>query len=755
MLPKILVIGSFPPRECGIANYSSDLIHALKQQFNQSFTIGICALEDIEEDYIYKDDVMFTLKTDIHFAYHNLAIAISENPEIGLVLIQHEFGFFKKEEKSFLNFLEEIKKPIITVFHTVLPQANDELKQQVRSISNHSAQLVVMTNNSSKILQKDYQISSNKITVIPHGTHLLSHSQKDFLKEKYKFQGKIILSTFGLISPGKSIETTINALPKIINKHPNVLFLILGKTHPGILKSEGNQYYNSLEARVKELKIDDHVCFINSYQELPVLLEYLQLTDIYLFTSKDPNQAVSGTFSYAMSCGCPIVSTPIPHVLEVFDPSSGLIIDFENHDQLAEAVIKLIENEDLRKTISLNGLQKMAATAWENSAIAHAKLFEEYCINPSKLIYTIPPTNLSHIKKMTTEFGMLQFSKLNTPDLDSGYTLDDNARALIAMCQYFELEKDLSVVPLIEKYLKFIEFCLQKEPYFLNYIDEKKEFTEQNNSCNLADANGRAIWALGYLISISDILDEKITARAESILSDALYNLHKIHSTRAMAFVIKGLYYYEIKRDSEIAKSIIEEFGNRLTQMFLHEKDNDWNWYESYLTYANSVIPEAMLCAFLSTGKSQFKEVAFLSFEFLLARTYRTNRLNVISNKNWLHKSEMIVQTIPGGEQPIDVAYMILAMCNFYNYNKDEKFQKMIVDSFDWFLGNNHLNQIIYNPATGGCYDGLEEFNINLNQGAESTLSYLMAKLALEKLNLSRQNNKVPGTMTQLSKIDV
>jgi hypothetical protein len=286
----------------------------------------------------------------------------------------------------------------------------------------------------------------------------------------------------------------------------------------------------------------------------------------------------------------------------------------------------------------------------------------------------------------------------------------------------------------------------------LNYIDEKKEFTEQNNSSNLADANGRAIWALGYLISVSDILDPKITARAESILSDALYNLHKIHSTRAMAFIIKGLYYFELKRSSEITKSIIEEFGNRLTQMFLHEKENDWNWYESYLTYANSVIPEAMLCAFLTTGKGQFKEVANLSFEFLLARTYKTNRLNVISNKNWLHKSEMIVQTIPGGEQPIDVAYMILAMCQFYNYSEDGKYYKMIIDSFDWFLGNNHLNQIIYNPATGGCYDGLEEFNINLNQGAESTLSYLMAKLAVEKIILSKVGLKEAPLTAALSK---
>jgi hypothetical protein len=320
------------------------------------------------------------------------------------------------------------------------------------------------------------------------------------------------------------------------------------------------------------------------------------------------------------------------------------------------------------------------------------------------------------------------------------------------MCQYYEIEREASTIPLIEKYLEFIEFCLQKQPYFLNYIDEKKEFTEQNNSSNLADANGRAIWALGYLIYVSDILDPKITARAESILSDALYNLHKIHSTRAMAFIIKGLYYYELKRSSEITKSIIEEFGNRLTQMFLHEKENDWNWYESYLTYANSVIPEAMLCAFLTTGKGQFKEVANLSFEFLLARTYKTNRLNVISNKNWLHKSEMIVQTIPGGEQPIDVAYMILAMCQFYNYSEGEKYYKMIIDSFDWFLGNNHLNQIIYNPATGGCYDGLEEFNINLNQGAESTLSYLMAKLAVEKINLSKVGFKEALLTASLSK---
>ena len=517
ILPEILIITSYPPRECGIATYSQDLIIALNNKFTKSFDIKICALELEYENNKYAKEVNYILETNNQNSYLSLAENINENSNISMVLIQHEFGLFRANENDFIQLLKSVNKPIIIVFHTVLPNPNEALQTMMREINNVTNSFIVMTNASLKLLVDDYQISQDKISVIAHGTHLVAHSNKDVLKEKYNVAGRKIISTFGLLSSGKCIETSINALRTIAKKHPEVLFLVIGKTHPNVVKNEGEKYRENLEARIDALQLNKYVKFINQYLPLHELLEYLQLTDIYLFTSKDRNQAVSGTFSYAISCGCPIISTPIPHAVEVLNGGTGIIIDFENAQQLAQQVNNLLDDEQLRKEISSNGIHKLAPTAWENSAIAHALLFEKISNENIELHYKVPEINLNHFENLTTKFGMIQFSIINQPDINSGYTLDDNARALVAICQHFELKKEEKDLEYIYKYFNFIKYCLQPEGYFLNYVDENKKFTKQNSE-NLADSNGRAIWALGYLVSISDLLPPQLAQNAKNTL---------------------------------------------------------------------------------------------------------------------------------------------------------------------------------------------------------------------------------------------
>jgi glycosyltransferase involved in cell wall biosynthesis len=728
-LPEILFITSYPPRECGIATYSQDLMKALDNKFGNSFSLKVCALESGTMNYEYPDEVKYILDTTDSGAYVELSHNINADANIRFVVLQHEFGFFANDaESAFSQMLYELTKPVIVVFHTVLPRPDEALKIKVRYIAEVCKSIVVMTKNSKQILMDDYGVAQDKIVVIPHGTHLVPHLEKEFLKIKYNLTGRTILSTFGLLSSGKNIETTLDALPEIVNLNPDTLFLVIGKTHPGVVKSEGEQYRELLQAKVEELKLQQHVKFINRYLPLPEILEYLQLTDIYLFTSKDPNQAVSGTFSYAISCGCPVISTPIPHAREVLNNDAGIIIDFESPKQLSEAVIKLLGDEPLRKNISSNGLHRIAPTAWENSAIAHAKLFRETEKFP--LHYSLPEISLEHVKKMTTDFGMIQFSKLNQPDIDSGYTLDDNARALIALCMHFELTGDKEDIRYIRIYLKFIKHCLKEEGYFQNYVDVDKKFTEQNEATNLADSNGRAIWALGYLISKSELLPAELIATAEETMQKVLSRTEMMYSTRAMAFAIKGLYYSNLEKKSVDNSGLIKRLANRLVQMYRHESEHNWEWFESYLTYANSILPEALLCAWLETGESIYKETAKASFDFLLSLTFNETGIKVISNKSWMHKGQ---EAEHHGEQPIDVAYTVLALSRFYNVFNDPVYLEKMQIAFNWFLGNNHLHRIIYNPCTGGCYDGLEENHVNLNQGAESTLSYLMARLTIDK----------------------
>jgi glycosyltransferase involved in cell wall biosynthesis len=703
----------------------------------------------------YPEEVESVLNVAQPRQYRDLVADINGNKRLKLVLIQHEFGLFEANgETDFLQFIYSLTKPIALVFHTVLPKPDSILRAKVRNIAAACASIVVMTNNSADVLMRDYDLPTDKISVIEHGTHLVPHLNKAFLKEKYGLTGKKVLSTFGLLSSGKSLETTLNALPAIIEKNPDVVFLIIGKTHSGVVRTEGEQYREMLQNTVKTLQLDRHVRFVNQYLRLEDLLEYLQLTDIYLFTSKDPNQAVSGTFSYAMSCGCPIISTPIPHALEVLTKDTGIVFDFENTPQLAAAVNLLLGDETLRKTLSLNALHRIAPTAWENSAIAHAFLIKKILTEtegdtaaststPSvfnapknmELTYKMPPVNLAHVKKMTTDFAMIQFCQINQPDIETGYTLDDNARAAIAVCMHYAATGDADDLPLLHKYVHFMHFCQQPEGHFLNYVDKEFTFTQQNYETNLSDSNGRVLWALGYLMSHKKRLPKDLIETIDAVFQRALGSVETMHSTRAMAFVIKGLYYYSLDNKAFMYQSLVSLLADRLVQMYRHESSDDWQWYESYLTYGNSLLPEALLCAYLTTETPVYKEIAKKTFDFLLSLTFNADQIKVISNQGWLQKGETANEY---GEQPIDVAYTILALHMFHKVFKEPVYAQKMTTAFNWFLGNNHLQQIIYNPLTGGCYDGLEATCVNLNQGAESTVSYLMARLTMDKMARAR-----------------
>ncbi|MDP3642428.1 MAG: glycosyltransferase [Bacteroidota bacterium] len=733
---EILFVTSYPPRECGIATYSQDLIKGIKNKFGQSVSVKVCALESGETNYTYPDEVKFILKTSITAEYEKLTYQINNDPQIKIVLIQHEFGFFHAQEQAFQQFISELTKPVVIVFHTVLPHPNEQLKSKIKSLASVCQSIIVMTHISADILKNDYGLSPQKISVIAHGTHLVQHSNKKILKLKYDLEGRKVLTTFGLLSSGKGIETTIEALPAIVKQCPETVFLVLGKTHPEVVKSEGENYRQMLEQRVSDLGLQNQVRFINKYLELPELLEYLQLTDIYIFSTNDPNQAVSGTFAYAMSCACPIISTPIPHAKEVLTRDTGIIFDFRSSKQLAESVNRLLNDDQLRKNMSTNALQKIVSTAWENSAVAHASLFEKIAGNKMKLQYNLPEINLKHILDMTTDTGIIQFSKINQPDIDSGYTLDDNARALIALCMHYKLTEDKRSLFLIKKYLNFIKLCQQPEGDFQNYLNHDCKFTGKNKNVNLDDSNGRAIWALGYVISLIGLLPAEIISEADKIIGKAFLHLDSLHSTRAMAFSIKGIYFYHsaIKLPGNLV--LIKTLANRMVQMYRHESDKKWEWFESYLTYANSILPEAMLYAWLLTGEPIYKEIALTSFNFLLSHIFNENGIEVISNKNWLKKGQKPDRF---GEQPIDVAYTIMTLSKFYDVFDDEEYRLKMVKAFNWFLGSNRLHQIIYNPCTGGCYDGLEESNVNLNQGAESTVSFLMARLTMEQNRIANK----------------
>lgn len=725
---EILCITTYPPRQCGIATFSDDLIRSIHHKFGESYSVKVCAVESSSEQHTYNNTVKYKLNTSESEQYAKLAETINNDMEVSLVLIQHEFGLFKEYEAEFLEMLGLIQKPIVIVFHTVLSNPEATLRDYVKCIVESCQKAIVMTNTSALVLQQQYGIKSEYITVIPHGTHLVSHQDKKRLKAKYAVVGRRVLSTFGLISEGKSIETTLDALPAIIAVNPTVLFLIIGKTHPSVVKANGEAYRAMLEAKVEALNLSDHVRFVNEYLELPTLLEYLQLTDVYLFTSCDPNQAVSGTFVYALSCGCPIIATPIPHALELLSDCSGLIFDFRNSAQLAIATNRLLANETLRSKMRITGLQKIMATAWENSAIAHARLFHRLVNSDEPLCYSLPEINTAHIRRMSRHFGIIQFSKGNRPDLKTGYTLDDNSRALTALCEAFNLTGETTLKKYIRGYLDFIAYCQQPDGSFLNYVDSERRFTSQNDEVGLDDSNGRAICALGHFIAYGDKLSLSWTQDARKVFLCAIPRLSTIHSPRSIAFILKGLCDYSRKYPSDEISALIELLANRMVVYYQQHRSPSWHWFEASLTYDNSVLPESLLYVYRTIGGDQYREVAKESFDFLLNLIFTKDRINVVSNDGWLLKGE---EGNRYGEQPIDVASAVMVLTTFYDEFRDPSYLVRRIHAFNWFLGCNHLNQIIYNPATGGCYDGLEEHNVNLNQGSESSVCYLLARLKM------------------------
>ena len=728
-LSEILFVSSFPPRECGIATYTEDLISSLENQFSRSFKCTLCALESNSESFEYQREPKYVLNTERQSSFWKSSFLINRDKAIDLVVVQHEFGFFRGHEMDFYIWLEAIDKPITVVFHTVLPKPSNELLKEVNIISYLASSIIVMTQSAAEILVLDYGMDRSHIEIIAHGCHPIAPIDKQALKLKYHLKGKKVLATFGLLSSGKGVETALRGLPQIIKFHPEVKFLVLGKTHPSVVKNEGERYREFLMDLVKELELEEYVSFVNKYLPLGDLLEYLQICDVYLFTTLDPLQAVSGTFSYAVSAGCPVVSTRIPHALEVLNDSNGIFIDFDSHEQLGQAVIELLDDVYRLEEMSASSQQKMASVSWPNIAIKHAILFQKISSRTFTLHYSIPLINLDHLRRMTDDFGLFQFSIVAKPDPTSGYTLDDNARALIAVCQHFSNRPNASDLRLIEIYIHFIDTCFVADGVFLNYISKYRKFSGQNYNENIEDSTGRAIWALGVVCSLKGTLPSSIVNLAEELLDNAMGAAIEIYSTRSMAFIIKGLYY----ENNPNHEHFISLFANRLLKMYLHEKETGWNWFEGYLTYGNALLPEALLFSYIRTGVSGYLQCALESFDFLIGKIYSNGRLRIISNNGW-HQRGDEVATFFGGEQPIDVAYTILALESFYDFIDSDRYRELAFLAFEWFLGNNHLHQMVYNPVTGGCQDGVEAENINMNQGAESTVSYLLARLSIQRI---------------------
>jgi len=745
--PIVLYVGSYPPRECGIATFTQDLTNAIDKEFNPGLKSKILAINDNGTSiYNYPKKVTMQINETDMENYLERAQAINKLSQIKLINIQHEYGIFGGEWGNYLlPFMEIVKKPIITTLHTVLPHPDEKLKRITQTIAQKSEAVVVMTNNSSRLLQEIYGVKKAKVFVIPHGVHHVAFPSKAKAKKKLNLQGKIILSTFGMINRDKGIEYVIEALPKVIERFPRVLYLIIGATHPVVRKREGEIYRNRLKKQVMELKLEDYVKFYDKYLTLNELIEYLKATDIYLSPTLNPNQAVSGTLSYALSCACPVISTATQYAKDVINQERGILVRFRNAKDMEKAILEMLQDSKMRKEMKKNAYFFSRHMTWQNVALSYFKTFNNFAKIVPREKGKLPVINLEHIKTLTDNFGIIQFAQHTKPDLSSGYCLDDNARVLIACLALYQLNQLKTTLDLITKYFKFIKFTQRSNGKFYNFVSRNKTVNDKSDS---EDSFGRTILALGCLLN-TQALPEHFYRQAQTIFNKANKWLEQLKSPRAIAFALLGLtlaveHFSKVELNLTKEKSQTERLLNQINKLAgvlvkLYQKQvtkpvnkkKKWFWFEDYLTYSNYKLPESLLKAYQITKNKKYLKVAEESLKFLAGISFENDYFSAIGQNGWYFRDSKRAYF---DQQPEDTASTTEALVTAYQVTKKKLYAEQAQKVFDWFLGKNHLSQMVYDEATGGCYDGLGKYSLNFNQGAESTISYLLARLAIEKV---------------------
>ncbi|MHA1885662.1 MAG: glycosyltransferase, partial [Promethearchaeota archaeon] len=630
----ILYMATFPPRKCGIATFTKDLITAMDKKFSPNIKSKILIMNNSDTN-IYKnnEDVLLDIADNDISAYKKAAEKVNEIDAIKLINIQHEFGIFGGEYGNYLiNFLENVKKPVIISFHTVIPNPNDKLKKIIRKLAKKSSYFVVMTNKGIDILRKDYDIKK-EIIVIPHGTPTVSFD--DSIKEKTAmgFDEKIVLSSFGLINSGKGYEYVIESLTEVVKKYPNILYLIIGETHPVVRKKEGEKYRNFLEEKVKEFNLEKHVKFYNRYMTLEEIVKFLLATDIYISSNLDPNQVVSGTLAYAIACGRAIISTPFIYAKDIIAPERGLLVKFRDPNSYTNALLKILSNPPLREEMERNNYSFSRSMIWPNVAISYYNVFKRVVPDLEKCEMSYPEIKFDYVKNLTDDFGIIQFANYAKPDKLSGYTLDDNARALLACTLYYKLFKDKTKLKLMKIYLNFIEYVHKNENKLYNVVNHKKILNLEQWS---EDAHGRAMMALGHLIATPNIPME-LRVKAELIFENAKKTVDKIRSPRAIAFILIGLYFYNVKKNSEVIR--IKKLADYLAQLYKDCNSEDWYWFENYLTYSNSKLPEALFFCYKTTKDNKYLKIARESLDFLISNSFKDGKFAPIGQNGWYHKN--------------------------------------------------------------------------------------------------------------------
>ncbi len=741
---RIAVVGNYLPRRCGIATFTTDLCDALHAEYGTTELLAL-PVNDSEEGYDYPARVRFELSEDNLASYRQAADFLNFS-NVDLVCLQHEYGIFGgRAGGHILELLRRLRMPFVSTLHTVLREPTPDQRAVMQEIATLSDRLIVMSQQSVEILQEVFHVSAEKIDLIPHGIPDLPFTDPSFYKDAFGTEGKEVLLTFGLLSPNKGIENVIKALPKILSRHSNVVYMVSGITHPHILRREGDKYREYLQNLAKELGVEASVIFRNRFVSPQEMVELIGAADIYITPYKHKAQVVSGTLAYALSAGKAIISTPYLHAIELLDQERGTLVPFDDPEAIATKTVELLDNATARHAMRKRAYLYARDMVWNRVAQKYMKSFERIynerlrspratysAQNTEKNLDRLPAIKLDHLLRMTDATGMIEHAVFVIPNYPEGYSTDDNARALIVaiLLDAFGAGAPRGCADLASRYLAFLWLAFDPTTKrFRNCLSYERQWQEAEGS---EDSHGRALWGLGTVLGRSK--DAGLRGAAGRMFELAVPAALEFKSPRACAFALLGvLEYLDSFPGDRAALSASDALANRLLNSYCANRTDDWKWFESGLAYSNARLPQALVRAGVRAGNEEMVAAGIEALDWLVALQHCEVKGHFvpIGSQGFYSKT---TERARFDQQPVEACAAVSACLQAYRATGKGRWRKEAWSAFNWFLGDNDLQIALYDPATGGCRDGLHPDRANENQGAESTLSFLMALLEMRKL---------------------
>ena len=762
-IKSVAVIGNYLPRRCGIATFTTDLVEGLSSQAPH-INCWTVAMNDRPEGYLYPEKVRFEINQNKLSDYITASQFLNIS-QTDIVCVQHEYGLFGGPAGShLLKLLADLRMPVVTTLHTVLKDPAPEYRHVMCKLTDLSDKLVVMSHKAFELLQDIYAVPEDKIVFIHHGIPDTPFIDPSFDKDKFGVEGKKVLLTFGLLSANKGIENVLQALPSVIKKHPDVVYIILGATHPHVLKADGDAYRIMLQQLVRRLDVGEHVIFQNRFVDVNELCEFLGIADIYLTPYPDEAQITSGTLAYAMGTGKAVISTPYWYATEMLAEDRGRIVPFHDPGALAEQTIDLLDNDVERHAMRKKAYLFSRDAVWKEVSLKYLRLFSDVrqirirtprprhsYVEKIKAItrFELPEIKLDHLKAFTDDTGILQHANYTIPDRTHGYCTDDNARALLAaaMGQHFLPTNGWGLDALSGHYLGFLLYAYnEKEGRFRNFMTYSRQWLEEIGS---EDAHGRALWCLGKAVALLN--NPGHLAMSTTLFNQALPASENFHSPRAVAFSLVGIHAYldKFSGDSDVRR-IRKLLAERLFGQFANQATDIWPWLENALNYANGKLPHALLLSGHGMQRSDMIAMGLKTLEWLLSIQTEDKHFVPIGSNGWYAQGGPRARF---DQQPVEAHAMVEACVQAYYITREHVWIEHAVMCFNRFLGQNDLNMPLYDPKSGGCRDGLMADGINQNEGAESSLAWLLSLMTLQKFYADEIliQPSLPKTNTQMS----